>query len=189
MSEFDDLSQKIISDGTKSLEGIEGETVIDDLMEIVLNSREQCQMVDQLIKSQIEVKDEMINKLHKELEYYKQGAADKFIDQVMKAIIKVRKDMARQIDSGDFVARSAEEMQREYIYIFEDLSDLLEQQNIDVYSTPTGEDFNASIHLSKVEATDDPSLDKKVKSSISEGYKKGDKVLLPERVIVYQYRT
>ena len=46
-----------------------------------------------------------------------------------------------------------------------------------------------SSDLAKVEMTGDVSLDKKIKESISEGYKKGEKVLLPERVIVYQYKV
>lgn len=160
----------------------------EELMEIVLNTREQGQMIEQLIKNQIEVKDDMINKLHKELEYYKQESADRFADQLMKAVIKVRKDMVKIINSDQWGQMSREDIQREYTYIFEDLTDLLEQQNIDPYQTKPGEPFDASIHQPKLETTEDPALDKKVKESLCEGYRKRDKVLLPERVAVYQYR-
>ena len=61
----------------------------NQLEEILLNTQEQCQMVEHLIKNQIEVKDQMIDKLHKELEFYKQDYADKFTDQLMKEVIKV----------------------------------------------------------------------------------------------------
>ncbi len=159
-----------------------------ELMEILLNTREQGQMMEHLIKHQIEVKDEMINKLHKELEYYKQGAADRFVDQLMKALIKVRKDMLKIINSQNWGGMSVEDLKREYIYASEDLSDLLEQQNVDQFMTESGDVFDAAIHQPKIEVTNDPSLDKKIKESISEGYKKGDKVLIPERVIVYQYK-
>lgn len=187
MEEFEDLSEKIIESTKEELEN--DSSISSQLMEIVLNSREQGQMVEQLIKSQIEVKDEMINKLHKELDYYKQEAAEKFVDQLMKALIKVRKDMGRQIASDKFKEMSAQDLQREYTYIFEDLTDLLEQQNVDAYSSAPGDDFDASIHQPKLEITDNPSKDKKVKESISEGYKKGGKVLISERVIVYQYKA
>ena len=63
---------------------------LGQLQEILLNTQEQCLMVENLIKNQIEVKDAQINKLYSELEYYKKESADKFVDQVIKAIIKVR---------------------------------------------------------------------------------------------------
>ncbi len=189
MEEFEDLSEKIISQSETVLDSpVEKEQENDELMEILLNTREQGQMMEQLIKNQIEVKDEMINKLHKELDYYKQDSADRFVDQVMKAIIKVRKDMKKSIDSDKWPEYSADDLRREYSYIFEDLTDLLEQQNVDAYSTEPGSEFDASIHQPKLEETDDPSLDKKVKESLAEGYKKGDKVIQPERVVVYQFK-
>ena len=144
--------------------------------------------MEQLIKNQIEVKDDMIDKLHKELDYYKQDAADRFIDQLMKAVIKVRKDMTRLVTSDKWQEMTADDLRREYQYSLEDITDLLEQQNVDPFSSEPGDDFDASIHQAKIEATNDVSLDKKVKESISEGYKKGSKVLIPERVIVYQYK-
>ncbi len=179
MEIFDETSKKIGTEADQT----------GELLEILLNTREQGQMMEQLIRNQIEVKDDMINKLHKELEYYKQDAADRFVIQLMKAVIKVRKDMTKLLLSDKWIEMSADDLRREYQYAYEDISDLLEQQNIDPYSSMAGDDFDASIHQAKVEVTDDLSLDKKIKESISEGYKKADKVILPERVIVYQYRV
>ena len=187
MEEFDDLSEKIIQQAGQT-ESEDPESM-GELWQIVLNSREQGQMMEQLIKNQIEVKDEMINKLHKELDYYKQDSADRFVDQLMKAVIKVRKDMNRLVASEKWTEMSAEDLRREYQYCLEDITDLLEQQNVDPYSSEPGDDFDASIHQAKIEVTSDVTLDKKVKESITEGYKKGDKVLLPERVVVYQYKA
>ena len=160
----------------------------EELSEILLNTQEQCQMVDNLIRNQIQVKDALIDKLHEELEYYKKDSADRFIDQVMKAVIKVRKDMMRQMHAEGWTSKTADELRKEYGYIFEDLTDLLEQQNIDAYETDAGKPFDASRHQAKLEQTEDPGLDKMVKESVSEGYMKGQKVLIPERVIVYQYK-
>ena len=188
MDEFDDLSEKIIAQGTESA-STRDEEQNQELLEIVLNTREQGQMMEQLIKNQIEIKDEMINKLHKELDYYKQGAADRFVDQLMKAVIKVRKDMIKLVTSDDWGELSADELRKEYQYSLEDITDLLEQQNVDPYSSGPGDIFDASIHQAKIEGTADVALDKTIKESISEGYKKGDKVLIPERVVVYQYKA
>ena len=185
MDNFDNLEEKIIQQTDPEGEGV----APGELLEILLNTREQGQMMEQLIKNQIEIKDEMIDKLHKELDYYKQGAADRFVDQLMKAVIKVRKDMNRLASSTGWEELSADELRKEYQYALEDLTDLLEQQNVDPYSSNPGDAFDASIHQPKIEVTDDASLDKTIKESISEGYKKADKVLIPERVIVYQYKA
>jgi molecular chaperone GrpE (heat shock protein) len=187
MDNIEDLSEKIISQ-SEMLEELDA-TTSGELLEILLNTREQCQMMDQLIKNQIEVKDQLIDKLHKELDYYKKGAAEKFEDQLMKAVIKVRRDMSKRSSSGEWDKITVDDLKREYQYVLEDITDLLEQQNVDAYESAPGDDFDASIHQAKIEATEDSSLDKKIKESISEGYKKGDKVLIPERVIVYQYKA
>ena len=42
----------------------------DMLNEILLNTQEQCQIMDQVLRRQIEKKDEQIDLLHKELQYY-----------------------------------------------------------------------------------------------------------------------
>ena len=78
-------------------------------------------------------------------------------------------------------------LRMEYRYIFEDLTDLLEQQNVDSFQSEPGDAFDASIHQAKIEKTELPELDKTVKESMAEGYRKGKKILLPERVVVYQY--
>ena len=80
-------------------------------------------------------------------------------------------------------------IKKEYQYIFEDITDLMEQQNVDPYRSEPGDDFDASIHQPKLEPTTDPASDKKVKESVSEGYKKDGKILIPEKVIVYQYKA
>jgi molecular chaperone GrpE (heat shock protein) len=144
-------------------------------------------MNESLIKNQIEVKDGMIDRLHKELESYRSDSTGRYVDQVMKSIIKVRKEMKRRIGSAVWEQMTADDLRREYQYIFEDLTDLLEQQNIDAYETAPGAVFDRAIHAAKVEPTDDVSKDKTIKESIEEGYCKNDKILQPERVVVYRY--
>ena len=73
---------------------------VDALNEILLNTQEQCQMVSQLIENQIQVKDQMIDRLHSDLSYYRQESADRFIEQLTKSVIKIRKDMKRRMASA-----------------------------------------------------------------------------------------
>lgn len=160
------------------------------LTEILLNTREQCVMVDGMIRNQINLKDAQIDKLHSELQYFRDDQASKFINQVMKAVIKVRKDMLKRTASQSWDEMSVAELKREYEYVVDDLTDLLEQQNIDPYETAPGEPFDASKHqVFKIEPTDDTTLDKTIKKSVSEGYTKNGKILIVERVVVYQYKA
>ena len=145
-------------------------------------------MVDAMIRNQIEVKDAMINKLHDEMQYYKDDHAGRFIVQVMKAIIKIRKDMVKKIASDFWTDADANTVRKEYEYLLDDLTDLLQQQNIDPFTTNEGELFDAAKHqVFKIEITDDEKLDKHIKKSINEGYTQKDRLLIPEKVIVYQY--
>lgn len=157
--------------------------------EIVLNTQEQGQTIDKLIKNQINVKDEMINKLHSELSYYKKDQADRIILQLIKEVIKIRRDMMKIISSDKWTEMTVDDLRAEYQYSLDDITDLLDRQNVEPYSSKTGDDFDRAIHEAKIEITDDPSLDKKVKESRSEGYTRGDKVILPEKVVVYQYKN
>lgn len=160
----------------------------EELFQLVLNTREQCEMMEQFIRNQINKKDEMIDKLYKELEYYKQESADRFVEQFLKAFIKVHKDMSRLCGSEQLQEMSAEDLRRELRYVYEDITDLFQQQNMDVYCSEYGDEFDPAIHQARIEYTADPALNRKIKTSVSGGYKRGNKVIMPERVIVFQYR-
>lgn len=187
MSEFEELSKRtmqqidMLDSFNKCKEG--------EILEILLNTREQGQVMEQLINNQIEIKDKMIDKLHKEIEYYRKDVVGQYVDQLMKSVIKVRRDMIKIVISDNWENMCIEDIKREYEYILEDISDLLEQQNIDPYKSEPGDEFDASIHQPKLERTTEESLNKKIKESISDGYKKGEKILIPERVIVYQFKA
>ena len=158
------------------------------VLEYLAKIDEQCSQLDALMVGRIQVRDDQINLLHEELEYYKKDAAAKFENQLLKAVIKIRQGMKKKINSDYFDGKDAEQILQEYVYAFEDLTDLLEQQICDEIETQPGEAFDPAIHQAKLEATDDASLDKTVKCSVNSGYKKDGKVLIPERVIVYQYK-
>ena len=176
---MEDLHQDINSGDNETL---------GELEEILLNTREQCEMIDKFIRNQIKVKDEMIDKLYKELEYYKQEAAERFVEQFLKSFIKIHKNMGQLCEGDKWEDMSGDELRREYKYVYEDITDIFEQQNMDVYRSEYGDEFDPSVHQPKIEHTSDEQLDKKIKTSISDGYKRGNTVIRPERVIVFQYK-
>lgn len=169
----------------------------ENLEEIVLNTREQGQMLENLIRSKIEplienqikVKDEMISKLYDELKFYKEGEAVRFENQLIKAIIKVRRNMLNYMKSNKWSNSDVDMLKDEYEGVLMDIDSLLELQNVDPYTSNPGDDFDKSIHEAKIEITDNIKLDKKIKESIKEGYKKDGKVLVTERVLVYKVKN
>ena len=169
----------------------------ENLEEIVLNTREQGQMLENLIRSKIEplienqikVKDEMISKLYDELKFYKEGEAVRFENQLIKAIIKVRRNMLNYMKSNKWSNSDVDMLKDEYEGVLMDIDSLLELQNVDPYTSNPGDDFDKSIHEAKIEITDKIELDKKIKESIKEGYKKDGKVLVTERVLVYKVKN
>ena len=169
----------------------------ENLEEIVLNTREQVQMLENLIRdkieplieNQIKVKDEMISKLYDELKFYKEGEAVRFENQLIKAIIKVRRNMLNYMKSNKWSNSDVDMLKDEYEGVLMDIDSLLELQNVDPYTSNPGDDFDKSIHEAKIEITDNIELDKKIKESIKEGYKKDGKVLVTERVLVYKVKN
>lgn len=170
------------------LQEVAAQLSMEELHEILLNTQEQCQMMEQFIKNQIEVKDEMINKLHKELEVYKKDSASRFENQLLKQVIKIRKNLKRVIASEGWGNMTTEELQREYQEVYDDLTDLLILQDVDEFVTNPGEMFDATKHQAKIEPTECLEEDKMIKQSLSEGYMKGNKLFIAERVIAYQYK-
>lgn len=157
--------------------------------ETLRQMQEQTEMYGQLIHSQIEVKDAQLDKLHEELSYYKQEQADRILVGIMKELVTVRKGMRRLIKSESWDSLTADELRKEYQYVYEDMTDLLERQEIDEYVTGSGEDFNGQIHIVfQTELTEDETKDKKIKKSVMEGYSRRGRILVPEKVVVYQYK-
>ena len=159
---------------------------VDQLNEILLNTQEQCQMMEQVLMEQIKKKDSQIDLLHKELEYYKQDQADKLINQAMKELISLRNQLLKTIQSEAWENMSEKELKKTLIYLEEDMTDLLQRQEIDPFTSLPGENFDAGKHKATVIPTDDDSLDRKVQKSTSPGYIKRGKVLIPEAVVIYR---
>lgn len=142
-----------------------------------------------LIENQINVKDDMINKLHSELQNYKNDQAENFITQVMKSVIRLRQSLRKKQVDGTWEKLEADELIWELGYIIEDMEELLRQHDIDVFVSEPGTQFDASKHrIVSVEETHNSEIDKTVKVSLSDGYIKNDKVIIPERIIVWQYK-
>ena len=73
-------------------------------------------------------------------------------------------------------------------YIYNQFKTTLENNNITAIDSVNVE-FDPNFHEPmKTEETEDSSLDHKVKQIIQKGYKMGDKVIRPARVVVYKLK-
>lgn len=156
--------------------------------ELLNQMNEQLNTLEIQMEKQVMIQSDQISRLLDELDYYKKESADRFENQLLKAIFKIRLDMKRNLSSERFQKKSAEELLEEYQYIFEDISDMLELQNCDEFQSEVGSRFDPSIHQAKSEPTDDMEKDHQVKVSLTPGFKKGNKTLVAERVVVYKYQ-
>ena len=160
----------------------------EDLMQVLRAINESRQHFDETIQHQVSAKDNLIDKLHADLRSYQKADSDRYILQVMKAVIRVRTEIQKQMQSDRWESLSAEQLREGYAYIMEDLTDLLENQGIISFVSKPGSDFDPSKQNPQIELTNDPSLDKTVKQSKKDGYIQGDKLIVPEQVIVYHYK-
>ena len=159
----------------------------DMLNEILLNTQEQCQIMDQVLRRQIEKKDEQIDLLHKELQYYKEGpggspdrSGHEGSDQAAE-----RDPENHAVDEWDRL--DADKLRQVIAYLEEDIVNLLEMQDIDAFTSEPGELFDPGKHqLAAIIPTEDEDLDRRIQMSRRPGYRKKDKVLVHESVTVYR---
>lgn len=172
---------------TEEILGKVNQEQVDAINEILLNTQEQCQIMDQVLRKQIEKKDELIDRLHGELEYYKKDQADRLINQAMKEVIKLRNDLLKVIESEGWEKMDERKLRQVIEYLEEDITDLLQRQDIEPFTSLPGESFDPSKHsVSSIVFTEDENLDRRIQKSKTPGYIKGDRVLIHEPVVVYR---
>ena len=136
-------------------------------------------------------KDEIIDRLHSELQEYKQDIIKKYVLSIVMDVVKVADDIRKWLS----YFRSLEVSQRDPRKLFRyleaipsDLEDVFYWHGVKPFSHEEG-DFDPSRQRAiKKLPTDDPALDKCVAHSIRPGYEWETKVIRQEMVAVYVYK-
>ena len=135
-------------------------------------------------------KDDIIDRLHQELQEYKQDIVKKHILSIVLDVVKVADDIRKWIT----YFRSLDVSQRDPVKLFRyleaipsDLEDIFYWQGVRPYSNSEGLFDPAKQRAIKKIATDDVAKDKTVAKSIRPGYEWEDKVIRQEMVAVYVY--
>lgn len=135
-------------------------------------------------------KDKLIDKLHQELQAYRQDFLKKHLLTVILDVIKIADDIRKWLH----YFRSLDPAQRDPLKLFRyleavptDLEDVFYWHGVKPYSTPGG-NFDPTRHRAlKQIHTDESDKDKTIARSLRPGYEWDGKVIRQEMVAVYQY--
>ncbi len=137
-------------------------------------------------------KDEIIDRLHSELQEYKQDIIKKYVLSIVMDVVKVADDIRKWLA----YFRSLEVSQRDPRKLFRyleaipsDLEDVFYWHGVKPFSSQEGSFDPARQRAIKKVPTDDPALDKNVAHSIRPGYEWETKVIRQEMVAVYVYQA
>ena len=133
-------------------------------------------------------REKVVDRLHAELQEYKQGMLLGILRPVFVDLIQLHDDIGKMVDAqkdaeGE-VARLLDLMRG----FQQGIEDILYRQGVEPF-TLDGEAFDPRRQraLSTV-TTDDADRNKKVASRLRKGFQAGDKVIRPEMVTVYSYK-
>lgn len=135
-------------------------------------------------------KEKIIDKLHQELQEYKQDLMKKLVLSFVLDVIKLADDIRKWISHF----KALDPSQRDPIKLFRyleaipgDLEDIFHWQGVKPFSTSEGGFDPARQRALKKIPTDNPDLDKSIARSIRPGYEWEGKVIRQEMVAVYIY--
>lgn len=183
-----DLESKVNTQETED----KSEKIIEKINQVDQKINEKIDQMNSLFINKIQSIDferETADKLHKELQEYKNDIYFQLIKPFIMDIISVREDMKKNIENiNETLEYETLEFLQSYI---EQLKIILENNDIEVYSTNTAEDKNFNPKKQRVVKqikTSDESLHGKVYNILTDGYTYKEKVISPERVEVYSYK-
>lgn len=134
--------------------------------------------------------EKIVDQMHAELQKYKEDMYAQLVRPILLDIIEIRESIRRV--SSSFTVNAEEERVvplktfSDYTY---DIQDVLEKNNIVIYDSKEGDDFNALKHrVIKKVTTPVEELHGKIAESLSSGYEYLGKTISSEKVVVYIYQ-
>ena len=133
--------------------------------------------------------EKIVDQMHAELQKYKQDMYAQLVRPILLDIIEMRDSILRM--SANYASKPEGEqsipLKTFSDYAF-DVQDILEKNNITIYDSAEGDEFNA-IKQKAIKKVTTPveALHGKVAESLSSGYEYLGKPISPEKVVVYVY--
>jgi molecular chaperone GrpE len=136
-------------------------------------------------------RERVIDRLHAELQEYKQDLLLKIQRPIFVDLIQLHDDIGKMVDAkpkGDEDLERAQSLRAVVASIQTAIEDILYRQGVEPYTTD-GDDFDPRRQRAiSTQPADDASQNKKVASRLRKGFQAGDKVIRPEVVSVFTYR-
>lgn len=137
----------------------------------------------------VEFEKETTDKLHKELQVYKNDMYFQFIKPFIMDLINIRESMRKGLEN--FSEKTEEEKLKFFESYIEEIQIILENNDIEIYQTDKEENRNLDMKKQKIMkkiVTSDETLHGKIYNISSNGYMYKEKVISPEKVEVYVYK-
>jgi molecular chaperone GrpE len=152
----------------------------------------EIQKLNLLFESKIaydDQKDRIIDKLHDELQIYKEDLYNKLIKPILLDIIQIKSSIER---TEQFYKENTLEDRTRFLEIISSLSlelgDMLEKYEIRIFKSKSEKYISQKQRVVRTIDTDVKELDKKIARSYSYCYEMDGKVISPERVDVFLYK-
>ena len=130
-------------------------------------------------------REKVVDRLHSELQEYKQGLLLGILRPVFVDLIQLHDDMGKMVAAQGEAEGDVAHLLDLIGGFQQGIEDILYRQGVEPFALD-GDAFDPRKQraLSTV-ATDDPSLNKRVAARLRKGFQSGDKVIRPEMVTVY----
>lgn len=165
------------------------ETISDGLQKLSDKVEQMNQLFVQKIAHTTH-EEKIVDQMHAELQKYKQDMYAQLVRPILLDIIEIRDSILRM--SANYASKPEGE-QRIPLKTFSDyafdVQDILEKNNITIYDSNEGDDFNP-IKQKAIKKVTTPveELHGKIAESLSSGYEYLGKPISPEKVVVYVYK-
>ena len=196
-----DISAAEEDKDTSEQEEINPETNESSSLEIVERLaaiEEELKRSNQLFESKFlydATKEDVINKMHKELQSYKDDLLKKiqkpvFMDMIvfsdnMKSLVSRYEEIPEQ----EVLLEKYQKLRKEFLKIGSHIDDFLYNHGVEAYSAEVGDEFNPRTQQAKKSTdTDNPDEHKKIIASLSAGYTWDEQLLRRENVHVSLYK-
>ena len=155
---------------------------------------QQMQRLNYMFEEKIlaaEKKDTLSKTLYAELQEYKKGVYTSIMKPLIKELVQIRSNILLQ--GRNLIEKNGDDAMIKVgnlLAYADDIVDILETYDAEVYRTEKGTEFDSRVHkvLKKV-STSDAGLNKKVAYSMADGYYYDNRVLMKENVAVYMYEV
>ncbi len=133
-------------------------------------------------------REKVVDRLHAELQEYKQGLILGILRPVFVDLIRLHDDIGKALEAPEGARSDAARLLALLGGYRQEVEDILYRQGVEPFDHDAdGFDPRRQRALSTV-PTDDPALNKQVAARLRRGFQAGDKVIRPEMVQVYAHK-